>query len=96
MVFISNRKSRVIQEVYVHSTRYVFNELESFGVRNCAEYDFTVFSKNLYSLSLNGVSGRRIIPTGIYIILFLSLSQIYLNSDHWSCMYVRTIVDENL
>ena len=66
VVFISNRKSRVVQEVYVHSTRYVFNELESFGaVRNCAEYDFTVFSKNLYSLSLNGVSGRRIIPTGI-------------------------------
>ena len=65
---ITNTASGVQIEVAVNTSRYVFTEL--IGERDCAEYQFTVFSMNSYSESNEFTSGRKNIPTGIitYII----------------------------
>ena len=61
-VSITNTATGAQREVNVTTTRYVLHE--PIGERDCAEYEFTVFSKNNYSKSRNGVTGRDHIPTG--------------------------------
>ena len=53
------------KEVTVNTTRYVLSE--PIGERDCAEYQFSVFSKNGFSTSRRGVIGRNYIPTGNYV-----------------------------
>ena len=52
VVYITNTATGAQTEVNVTTTRFVLLE------RDCAEYEFTVFSKNSYSRSQNGVTGR--------------------------------------
>lgn len=61
IVTITNTASGVQEEVTVNTTRYAFSK--SFGERDCAEYQFTVFSRNSYSSSQIGVTERIHIPT---------------------------------
>ena len=62
---ITNMANGVQNEVTVNTTRYVFSE--PIGERDCADYQFTVFSKNDYSISMTNVSGWKSIPTGAVI-----------------------------
>ena len=64
VVSITNTATGAQTEVNVNTTRYVLHEPIGEISRNCAEYKFTVFSKNSYSRSQNGVTGRNHIPTG--------------------------------
>ena len=52
------------KEVTVNTTNYVLSEV--MGERDCAEYHFTVFSRNSFSTSQNGVTGVNYIPTSNY------------------------------
>ena len=52
------------KEVTVNTTNYVLSEV--MGERDCAEYHFTVFSRNGFSTSQNGVTGMNYIPTSNY------------------------------
>ena len=62
VVSITNTATGAQTEVNVTTTRYVLRE--PIGERDCAEYEFTVFSENSYSRSQSGVTGRNHIPTG--------------------------------
>ena len=62
---ITNTASGVQDEVTVNTTRYVLSE--PIGERDCADYQFTVFSKNDYSISMANVNGWKNIPTGAVI-----------------------------
>ena len=62
IVTITNTASGVQEDVTVNTTRYAFSK--SFGERDCAEYQFTVFSENDYSKSMINVSEWKNIPTG--------------------------------
>ena len=62
IVTITNTASGVQEEVTVNTTRHAFSK--SFGERDCAEYQFTVFSENDYSKSMINVSEWKNIPTG--------------------------------
>ena len=64
IVTITNTASGVQEEVTVNTTRYAFSK--SFGERDCAEYQFTVFSENDYSKSMINVSEWKNIPTGTH------------------------------
>ena len=76
IITIMNRGNVLQEEVTVNTTRFVLSE--PIGERDCAEYVFTVFSRNGFSKSLNAVTGRANIPTGRIKInelsLFLSVS----------------------
>ena len=65
VIFITNTVTGAQKEVTVNTTRYVLSE--PIGERDCAEYQFTVFSKNSFSKSQSGVTGRNYIPTGNYV-----------------------------
>ena len=62
VVSITNTVTGAQTEVNVNTTRHVLHE--PIGERDCAEYEFTVFSNNSYSRNQNGVTGRNHIPTG--------------------------------
>ena len=62
VVSITNTVSSDMEEVSVNTSRYVLTE--PIGERDCAEYQFTLFSKNDFSKSINAVTGRANIPTG--------------------------------
>ena len=72
IITIMNRGNVLQEEVTVNTTRFVLSEL--IGERDCAEYVFTVFSRNGFSKSLSAVTGRANIPTGRIKINELSLS----------------------
>ena len=65
VITITNTDSGVQDEVAINTTRYVLSE--PIGERDCAEYQFTVFSKNSFSKSQNGTTGRNYIPTSNYV-----------------------------
>lgn len=61
VVSITNTATRAQEEVNVSTTRFVLSE--PIGERDCAEYQFTVFSRNSISRSQIGVTERIHIPT---------------------------------
>ena len=61
VVSITNTATRAQEEFNVSTTRFVLSE--PIGERDCAEYQFTVFSRNSYSSSQIGVTERIHIPT---------------------------------
>ena len=61
VVSITNTATRAQEEVNVSTTRFVLSE--PIGERDCAEYQFTVFSMNSFSPSQIGVTERIHIPT---------------------------------
>ena len=63
---ITNTASGLQDEVTVNTTRYVLSE--PIGEKDCGEYQFTVFSKNDYSISMTNVDGWKNIPMGTVII----------------------------
>ena len=65
VVSITNTVTGAQKEVTVNTTRYVLSE--PIGERDCAEYQFTIFSKNSFSKSRNGTIGRNYIPTSNYV-----------------------------
>ena len=69
VVSITNtaRLSGVQTKITVNTSRYVLTEPIAIGDRDCAEYQFTVFSKNDYSISNSSINGNRNLPTGIII-----------------------------
>ena len=63
VISITNTASGVQNEVTaVNTSRYVL--IEPIGERDCAEYQFVVFSENVYSRSKTNISGLGHIPTG--------------------------------
>ena len=63
VISITNTASGVQKEVTaVNTSRYVL--IEPIGERDCAEYQFVVFSENGYSRSKTNISGLEHIPTG--------------------------------
>ena len=63
VVSITNTASGIQKEVTVNTSKYVLTE--PIGKRDCAEYVFTIFSRNGFSKSRNAITGRKNIPTGI-------------------------------
>ena len=64
VVSITNIATRAQEEVAVNTTRFILSE--PIGERDCAEYQFTVFSRNSFSRSQIGVTERIHIPTSNY------------------------------
>ena len=62
VIFITNIASDAQDNVIVNTTRYALTQ--PFGERECEEYQFTIFSKNDYSISSSSVNGSKKIPTG--------------------------------
>ena len=63
VISITNTASGYQKEVITGNTsRYVL--IEPIGERDCAEYQFVVFSENGYSRSKTNITGRKHIPTG--------------------------------
>lgn len=94
VISITNLDGGMVNEVIVNTTNYTLVKQD--GQDDCAEYQFTVFSKNGYSRSMNAVSGRRRFPAGntdvcmtlcvwINLIHSLSICSIY-------CVYASTII----
>ena len=88
VVSITNTVSSDKEEVTVNTSRYALTE--PIGERDCAEYQFTVFSKNDFSKSINAVTGRANIPTGKIVPPPLSLSLPTLICVSLSCTYTIT------
>ena len=65
VITITDTASGVQDEVAINTTRYVLSELRREGV--CAEFQFTVVSKNDYSISMTNVSEWKNIPIGTVI-----------------------------
>ena len=74
VITVTNTASEIQDEVTVNTTRYVLSE--PIGERDCAEYQFTVFSKNDYSISMTSVDGWKNIPMGTVIIQIISIKMI--------------------
>ena len=62
VITVSNSGANM-DEVTVDTPTYVFTGPTT-GPRDCAEYTFSIFSKNNFSKSVTGLSGRMNIPTG--------------------------------
>ena len=62
VISITNFDSGMVKEVIVNTTNYTLTKQD--GEQDCAVYQFTVFSKNGYSRSINAVHGRNSFPTG--------------------------------
>ena len=63
VIYVINTASGVQKEVTaVNTSRYV--HIEPIGERDCAEYQFVVFSDNDYSRSKINISEQEHIPTG--------------------------------
>ena len=62
VITVSNSGANM-DEITVDTPTYVFAGPTT-GPRDCAEYQFSVFSKNNFSKSVTGLSGRKNIPTG--------------------------------
>ena len=62
VVSITNTETGGRREVTTNTPSYVL--AEPIGQRDCALHEFIVFSRNDFSKSSNGISGRRHIPTG--------------------------------
>ena len=63
VIYVINTASGVQKEVtVVNISRYVL--IEPIGERDCAEYQFVVFSDNDYSRSKTNISEQEHIPTG--------------------------------
>ena len=63
IISITNLDNGVSEEFTINMTRYILQN--PIGSRDCSEYEITVFSRNNYSRSDTGVSGRKHIPTGV-------------------------------
>ena len=61
-VFITNTVTHAYKETVVNETTYALTE--SLGERDCAEYDFNIFSRNDYSNSTTGINQTKAVPTG--------------------------------
>ena len=62
-ISVTNLDSRIRnEEIFVSTASYTLTKHDD--ERDCAEYEFTVFSKNGYSKSSNAVSGREHFPAG--------------------------------
>ena len=62
VVSITNIDVGMVKEVIVNTTNYTLTKQN--GQHDCTLYQFTVFSKNGYSRSINAVSGRKKFPAG--------------------------------
>ena len=62
VVSITNIDVGMVKEVFVNTANYTLTKQD--GQQDCALYQFTVFSKNDYSRSINAVSGRERFPAG--------------------------------
>ena len=81
-ISVTNLDSRIrSEEIFVSTASYTLTKHDD--ERDCAEYEFTVFSKNGYSKSINAVSGREYFPAGdnnlsyTYNTKFLKRSAVY-------------------
>lgn len=77
VVSITNIDVGMVNEVIVNTTNYTLTKQD--GQHDCAEYQFTVFSKNGYSRSINAVSGREKFPAGniIHLPVYVARSQTF-------------------
>ena len=66
VVSISSDSNLIPNVVRVNTTKYVFSDI--IGEMECAEYMFTVFSTNGYSMSWSSVSEWKHFPTGTCVI----------------------------
>ena len=64
-ISVTNLDSGMVKEVIVNTASYTLTE-QDHGQHNCAQYQFTIFSRNGYSRSSNAVSGRKEFPAGDY------------------------------
>ena len=62
VISITNRGTRMHEEVNATMSRYIFTK--PISELDCTEYEFRVYSRNDYSKSTNAISGRKNIPTG--------------------------------
>ena len=64
VISITNQAGGMAKEIIVNTTNYILTKQNDYGQGNCAQYQFTIFSKNGYSRSNNAVSGRKEFPAG--------------------------------
>ena len=73
VISITNRAGGMAKEVIVNTANYILTMQDDYGQGNCAQYLFTIFSKNGYSRSSNAVSSRKEFPAGNLYTWFTSL-----------------------